>query len=115
MLFRHPSFQRSSYFKARKSFGSNIGVFKPMSKRALTQTRSCLNYNPLFHRPQSLIDFCKEAIEAKKYEYALSGIKYCKEMDRLDVISALAKEYKDAPIEDNRIRYALAIDDRITF
>lgn len=58
----------------------------------------------MVYRAQSLIDFCKKAIFLKNYDHVLFCLKYCKEMDRIDVITALAKEYEGVDLEDSSLK-----------
>lgn len=70
-----------------------------------------LNYLRLtfyfFCRAQSLIDFCKHAIGVESYDKALFCLKYCREMDRIDVINAVAKAYENVDLGNNPLKIEL--------
>ncbi len=58
-------------------------------------------------RAQSLVDFCKYAFEVESYDKALFCLKYCREMDRDDVISAVAKVYENVDVGNVKVKTEL--------
>ncbi|KAH9389686.1 Pentatricopeptide repeat domain [Tyrophagus putrescentiae] len=56
---------------------------------------------------QSLVDFCKYAFEVESYDKALFCLKYCREMDRDDVISAVAKVYENVDVGNVKVKTEL--------